>query len=99
MIDNLTLIARLKAKPEYPDALGADLLGLIIPTLKEEGALHYALHRDNDDPCVWILYETWRSRVDLEAHFEQPYTRAVMARFPERLAQDMELTFCTPHRP
>lgn len=99
MIDNLTLIARLKAKPEHADALGAALLGLIIPTLKEEGALHYVLHRDNDDPCVWILYETWRSRADLEAHFEQPYTRAVMARFPELLAQDMELTFCTRHRP
>lgn len=40
-------------------------------------------------------YENWRSRADLEAHFEQPYTRGLMARFPELLAREMELTFCT----
>jgi quinol monooxygenase YgiN len=44
---------------------------------------------------VWILYESWRSRADLDAHFEQPYTRAMLARFPELLASEMELTFCT----
>ena len=91
----LTLIAKLTAKPEQAAALGEDLRGLIAPTLAEEGALSYRLHRDQDDQAVWILYETWRSRADLDAHFRQPYTRAVMARFPERLAKEMELTFCS----
>lgn len=39
------------------------------------------------------------ARADLDAHFEQPYTKAVMARFPELLARDMELTFCTMTSP
>ncbi|WP_323130876.1 putative quinol monooxygenase [Agrobacterium tumefaciens] len=63
------------------------------------GSIDYHLHRDNHDPSVWILYENWRSRADLDAHFEQPYTKAVMARFPELLARDMELTFCTMTSP
>ena len=97
-IVGLALIARLTAKPETAEILGEGLRGLIVPTLKEEGALEYRLHRDVDDPNVWILYESWRSRGDLEAHFEQPYTKALMSRFPDLLARDMELSFATPDR-
>jgi len=50
------------------------------------------------DACVWILYETWRSRTDLDVHFEQPYTKAMLSRFPELLDEEMELTFCTAIR-
>ncbi|MBY6265250.1 antibiotic biosynthesis monooxygenase [Azospirillum sp. 412522] len=95
----LILIARLKAKPELSEALGEGLSHLIAPTLAEEGSLGYVLHRDNGDPSVWILYETWRSRADLDAHFERPYTKAMLARFPELLARDMELTFATVIHP
>jgi NAD(P)-dependent dehydrogenase (short-subunit alcohol dehydrogenase family) len=97
--DQLTLIARLTARPEAAEALGDGLRRLIAPTLREDGARGYALHRDNDDPNVWILYETWRSRADLEAHFGQPYTKAMMDRFPELLARDMELTYATAVTP
>lgn len=95
MSDQLTLIARLTAKPEHAEALGDGLRQLIAPTLAEKGALGYVLHRDNDDPCVWILYENWRSRADLDAHFEQPYTKAMISHFPELLAKDMELVLCS----
>jgi quinol monooxygenase YgiN len=67
--------------------------------VKEAGSLGYTLHRDNGDPNVWILYETWKSRADLDAHFEQPYTRAMLARFPDLLAREMELTFATTINP
>ncbi|PZQ57781.1 MAG: antibiotic biosynthesis monooxygenase [Phenylobacterium zucineum] len=99
MEGELTLIARLTARAETADALGDGLKQLIAPTLAEEGARGYVLHRDNDDPKVWILYETWRSRADLEAHFEQPYTKAMMARFPDLLAREMELTYATALAP
>lgn len=99
MTTSLTLIARLKAKPEHSEMLGAQLRALITPTLQEAGAIHYALHRDDGDPRVWILYEIWRSRADLDAHFARPYTRAAMARFPELLDGEMDLTFCTRQHP
>jgi quinol monooxygenase YgiN len=93
--DQLTLIVRLIAKPEHAEALGEGLRRLITPTTAEEGSIGYALHRDQNDPCAWILYENWRSRADLDAHFEQPYIKAMLARFPELLAREMEVTFCT----
>lgn len=95
MTTQLTLIARLTAKPETSEDLGNGLRQLIAPTLKEEGAINYVLHRDNDNADAWVLYETWRSHTDLDAHFEQPYTKAMMARFPGLLAKEMELTFAT----
>ncbi|WP_246270981.1 SDR family NAD(P)-dependent oxidoreductase [Rhizobium sophorae] len=97
--DRLTLVARLTAKPDQAETLGAVLRGLVEPTLAEAGAIEYRLHRDNNDPNVWILYETWRSRTDLDAHFAQPYTKAVLERFPQLLAREMELTFSTPVPP
>lgn len=99
MTAQLTLIARLTAKPDKAEELGDGLKALIYPTVKEAGSLGYTLHRDNDDPNVWILYETWKSRADLDAHFEQPYTKAMLARFPELLAREMELTFATAINP
>ena len=95
MTTQLILIARLTARPETSEDLGNGLRQLIAPTLNEEGAIGYVLHQDNDDANIWVLYETWRSRADLDAHFEQPYTKAMMARFPELLAREMELTFAT----
>jgi quinol monooxygenase YgiN len=100
MTQQLILIARLTAKPGQSETLGHGLMQLIAPTSEEAGSLGYVLHRDNEDPDVWILYETWASRSDLDAHFEKPYTKAMLARFPELLAKGMELTFCTvvaPH--
>ncbi|WP_200938009.1 SDR family NAD(P)-dependent oxidoreductase [Sphingopyxis sp. Root1497] len=91
----LTLIAKLTAKAEYADLLGEELSKLVAPTLAEAGSIAYRIHRDNDNPSIWILYENWRSRADLDAHFEQPYTKAMMDRFPELLARDIELTFAS----
>lgn len=95
MHSQLTLIAKLTAKPEYADTLGRTLQGLVGPTRLEEGSIDYYIHRNNDDPNVWIIYENWRSRADLDAHFEQPYTKAALDMFPELLAVEMELSFCT----
>lgn len=97
--DELTLIAKLTTKREYADLLGEELRGLVAPTLAEPGSIAYRIHRDRDDPAVWTLYETWRSRADLDAHFQQHYTKALMDRFPHILARDMELTFASEVSP
>lgn len=52
MTKQLTLIARLTAKPETSDDLGNGLRQLIAPTLSEEGAIGYVLHRDKTTPIA-----------------------------------------------
>ena len=79
MSSPLTVIARLTAKPDHAEALGESLRQLIAPTLQEPGSIGYTLHRDNDNPAVWILYEAWASRAALDAHFQQPYMQELLA--------------------
>jgi len=95
MSNPLIVFARLTAKPEQAEALGESLRQLIAPTLQEAGSLGYTLHRDNDDPAVWILYEAWASRAALDAHFEQPYMQALFVRAADLLAKEVDMTFAT----
>lgn len=95
MSKQLTLIAKLTAKPEYADEIGKGLADLLAQTRAEEGSIDYHFHQDNSDPTVWVIYENWRSQADLDAHFRQPYTKAFMDRFPEILDKEMELNYLT----
>jgi hypothetical protein len=49
---------------------GARLATLVAPAGAEPGNINYDLHRSNDDPDVWILYENWKAPSDLATHFE-----------------------------
>lgn len=91
MSEKLTLVAFIKAKPGQEDELGRRLSLLVAPTRSEEGCINYDLHRSNDDPSLWMLYENWRFKADLDAHFEQPYLREFLAHKEEVLAGDMQI--------
>ncbi|MFT3722899.1 MAG: putative quinol monooxygenase [Hyphomonadaceae bacterium] len=99
MTTPLVLIVRLTAKPEHNEALGESLRALIAPTTQEEGCLGYVVHRDNNDPNIWIIYETWASPAALEFHFAQPYMVALLAKAPELLAREVEMTYATAINP
>lgn len=92
MSEPLIVFARLVSKPGRADTVGEVLRRLVTATQAEPGSLSYLLHRDIEDPNVWILYETWRSRDDLAAHFAQPHMRDLVARAPDLLERDVELT-------
>lgn len=95
MSDALTLIATLKAKPGLGDELGALLKPLIAPTRQEPGCISYDLHRSSTDGNVWVFYENWRSRADLDAHLASPHLTAVVAELPRLLADELKLDFYT----
>jgi quinol monooxygenase YgiN len=91
----LSLVAILRAKPGLGDELGRRLNALVAPSRAEPGNINYDLHRSNDDPDVWILYENWKSPSDLTTHFELPYLKAFRAALPEVLEGEMDLRRCT----
>ncbi|NPT38269.1 putative quinol monooxygenase [Paraburkholderia xenovorans] len=90
----LTLIAFIRAQAGLGDELGRRLGALVEPSRDEDGNINYDLHRSNDDPDVWVLYENWRAAADLTAHFEQPYMKAFVAALPEVLEGEMDLRRC-----
>jgi quinol monooxygenase YgiN len=91
----LSLIAFIRAKRGLGDELGRRLGALVVPARTEPGNINYDLHRSDNDPDVWILYENWKHASDLAAHFELPYMKAFLAVLPEVLEGEMDLWPCS----
>ncbi|MBG0511619.1 antibiotic biosynthesis monooxygenase [Agrobacterium sp. MOPV5] len=92
--EQLTLIAFIRAKKGMGDELGRRLGTLVEPARAEAGNVNYDLHRSNEDPDVWVLYENWKQASDLDAHFEYQYMKDFLAVLPEVLDGDMDLRRC-----
>jgi quinol monooxygenase YgiN len=60
--------AKWVAKPGEEAAVEAALRKLAPLSRAEEGSVAYIAHRDPDDPCVFFLYEQYRTKADYEAH-------------------------------
>lgn len=69
----VTVIARCKAKPGKEAEVRKEILALVAPTRAEAGCLNYDLHVSADDPGLFVLYENWKSKADLDAHLATPY--------------------------
>lgn len=96
METQLTLVAFIRAKAGLEEELGRRLQALVEPTREEPDCINYDLHRSNEDPALWMLHENWRSRRDLDRHFETPYLRDFLGRADELLAEEMDLRFFSP---
>lgn len=79
MKKNLTIVARIEARNDKIDLVKTELLKLIEPTRKEEGCLQYDLHRDNENPAVFLFYENWASRELWQVHMNNDHLVAYMA--------------------
>jgi quinol monooxygenase YgiN len=69
----VTYIVRMVAKPGKAD----EVLDLLLTNPRrieagEPGNLAFAVHRSNDDPNEFWLYETWESQEAVEAHESGP---------------------------
>lgn len=88
----ITVVARMTAKPGLEDQLQRKLLALIPPTRREEGCITYKLHRAEEIPGLFLFYENWRSRNDLDDHLATPYLQAFLGEADQLLATPVELT-------
>jgi len=72
-VPKLTIVARIKARPEQARLLKSELLKLIDITRAEKGCLQYDLHQDNADPSLFMFYEHWESRELWQEHMSAPH--------------------------
>ena len=86
-----TVIGILRAKPEKRDELRALLEGFVAPTRREEGCVDYHLHVSDTDPNLFMFYENWRSRADLDHHLTLPHLAPIRERSGELLAAEVEI--------
>lgn len=93
----LTVVAFIRALAGRSERLGQRLLELVAPTRAEPGCLGYDVHRSDDTPDLWMIYETWRSSEDLSAHFELPHMKAFAGEVPTLVDGGLDLQRFTRH--
>jgi quinol monooxygenase YgiN len=89
--DALTVVACLRAGQGAEDELERRLAQLGVGVRKEAGCIDFDLHRSKNDPAAFVLYESWRSRADLDAHFKATYLRDFLDCIDGLLAEAMDL--------
>ena len=88
----VTVLATIKAKKGLEETVKNEILALIGPTRAEPGCLNYDLHQSSDDKALFMLYENWVSKEDLDLHLAMPYLQAFLGKAPELVAEPVQIT-------
>ena len=88
----VTVIARIKAKPGMEETVKKEVQALVAPTRAESGCINYDLHQAADDRSLLMLYENWVSKKALEEHLSMPYLEAFKAKADQLLAEPLDIT-------
>jgi quinol monooxygenase YgiN len=88
----VTVLARIKAKKGMEEEVKKELLSLIGPTRSEKGCINYDLHQSVEDKSLFMFYENWKSKRDLDEHLKMPYMKSHMEKASEILVEPGEIT-------
>lgn len=91
--ENLYIVAKFKAKPGLEETVNNELTALLGPTRGEEGCISYNCHRSQDDSAVFVFYEVWKNREELDKHLNMPYLKALLDKVEQLFAEPPELHF------
>ena len=83
----VTVVATFKAKPGMEGTVREAIEVAIAPTRAESGCINYDLHQATEDPSIFMLYENWVSKKDLDEHLAMPYLKDLIAKADGMLAE------------
>src|SRR3546814_9548309 len=89
-MSKVTNLAFIRAQPGRSGELGRRLRRLVVPSRREPGCISYDLHRADNDPDLWMVYENWRSTDDLQAHLATAHMRAFIAERSEEHTSELQ---------
>jgi quinol monooxygenase YgiN len=100
-MSRFTLIAEFEAKEGRRDELMRELIGMIQPSLAEDGCLAYRPYVDATDANHVILVEEWQDQAALDLHFDTPHFKRVAGVLEDMLARPFNLVRLrsTPNEP
>ena len=75
----LTIVAHIRPHQDQAELVLSELSKLVAPTRAEEGCINYDLHRDNEDPTYFMLYENWESRELWQQHMVSAHIQSYRA--------------------
>lgn len=89
----LYIVAKFMAKPGLEEAVRQELSSLLKPTRAEAGCISYDCHQSQENPAIFIFYEIWKNREELDKHLGMPYLQALLGKVDELFAVPPELHF------
>jgi quinol monooxygenase YgiN len=72
----ITVVAQIRAKDGMEDKLKQELVALVGPTRSEKGCIKYELHQSVENKSLYMFYERWASKKDLDEHIHMPHMKA-----------------------
>ena len=90
-LKKVTVLATIKAKKGLEETVKNEIMSLLSPTRAEPGCLNYDLHQSCDDNAVFMLYENWVSKEDLDKHLAMPYLQAFLGKAPDLVAEPVQI--------
>ncbi|MEV5975242.1 antibiotic biosynthesis monooxygenase [Streptomyces sp. NPDC051921] len=79
------------AKPEKAEELGALLVSFAERSRNEPGCIGSWINQDAQDPALFVFYEIWATREDLDRHLAQAYMQEFLAGREAYLAKELEV--------
>lgn len=90
-MSQITVIAKLTAKPGLEQRVMEELEHMVSETEKEIGCINYDLHRQIDDPSVFLFHENWISKEALDKHMQTPHFKHLSSIKNEILVEDASI--------
>ena len=66
--NKVTVIAQIKVKEGREETVREELLKLVAPTRSEQGCMVYDLYQSAGSKSLFMFYECWKSKKDLDEH-------------------------------
>lgn len=88
----VSVLAKFKSKPGLESKARDAIMALVKPTRAEAGCINYDLHQSSEDPSLFMLYENWISKKDLDEHLAMPYLKDFLGKADTLLAEPVEIT-------
>jgi quinol monooxygenase YgiN len=89
--NTVTVVALFVAKPGKEEAVRRAIEAVIAPTRAESGCINYDLHQSTEDPSIFMLYENWKSKKELDEHLAMPYLKELLAKADDLLAKPIDI--------
>lgn len=90
----LLSLAEIQAHSAARDEVKSLLEGLVISSQEEVGTIFYAVHQQQAQPDIFLVYELYRDQAACDAHLQSESLKSALHRMEGLLAQSPKITFC-----
>jgi quinol monooxygenase YgiN len=89
LAEDIRVAAFLHAAQGQEAAVEHACLACVEPTRQEAGNDLYVLHRDAQDPSLFVFIEHWKSKQALDQHMQTPHFKTLEETLSNKLGQPM----------